>query len=46
MDAAIADRWCDAWEVEAAGRGLARDAPHWRAGAAWIVAERAARREI
>jgi hypothetical protein len=25
MDAATAERWCDAWEIEAAGCGLARD---------------------
>jgi hypothetical protein len=39
-----AERWCTAWEVEAAGRGLVRDAAYWQAGAEWIAAERAGRR--
>jgi hypothetical protein len=43
-DEATANRWCDAWELEAAGRGLARDIAYWHAGEAWIAAERAARR--
>ena len=44
MDQATAERWCDAWEIEAAGRGLPRDGAYWQAGAEWIAAERAARR--
>lgn len=44
MDDATADRWCDAWEIEAAGLGLPRDAAYWQAGKAWIAEERAARR--
>jgi hypothetical protein len=39
-----AERWCDAWEIEAAGRGLPRDSDFWTAGATWIAAEGAARR--
>ena len=39
-----AERWCDAWELEAAGRRLAKDGAYWTAGAEWIATERAARR--
>ena len=39
-----AERWCDAWELEAAWRGLPRDGAYWTAGAEWIAAERKARR--
>lgn len=39
-----ADRWLDAWELEAAGRGLPRDREYWEIGETWIAAERAARR--
>lgn len=44
MDLETAERWCDAWELEAAGLGLPKDGEYWRAGAAWIAEERAARR--
>ncbi len=44
MDEATANRWCDAWELEAAGRQRARDNEYWRAGQEWIAAERDARR--
>jgi hypothetical protein len=44
MDEPTAERWCDAWELEAAGRGLPKDGACWRVGAEWIAAERAARR--
>jgi hypothetical protein len=44
MAAETAERWCDAWELEATGRGLPRDGAYWQAGAEWIAAERAARR--
>jgi hypothetical protein len=33
------ERWCDAWELEAAGRGLPKDGAYWTAGAEWIAAE-------
>ena len=39
-----AERWCDAWEAEAERRGLPRGRDYWIVGAAWIEAERAARR--
>jgi hypothetical protein len=39
-----AERWCDAWELEATGRGLPRDASYWQLGEEWIAVERAARR--
>jgi PAS domain-containing protein len=39
MDHPTAERWCDAWEIEAAGCGLQRDADYRTAGAAWIAAE-------
>ena len=44
MDEETANGWCDAWELEAAGLGLPRDATYWRTGEEWIAAERAARR--
>ena len=44
MSLEAAERWCDAWEMEATGRGLARDVAYWHLGSEWIAAERAARR--
>ena len=44
MSLETAERWCDAWELEAAGRGLPRDGSYWQVGSEWIAAERAARR--
>lgn len=44
MDEATAERWCDAWEIEAASRQLRRSGDYWRLGKEWIAAERAARR--
>jgi hypothetical protein len=44
IDEATANRWCDAWEIEAAGRGLPRDGKYWTLGGQWIAAERATRR--
>ncbi len=40
----VAERWCDAWEAEAALRGLERDSDYWDAGKAWIDAQCAARK--
>jgi len=39
-----AERWCTAWEIEAAMRELPRDANYWTVGSAWITEQRAARR--
>jgi hypothetical protein len=44
MPLATAERWCDAWILEATGRGLPRDRDYWQAGQEWIATERAARR--
>jgi hypothetical protein len=44
MPLETAERWCDAWELEAAGRGLPRDGAYWIEGGKWIAAVRAARR--
>ena len=44
MQAETADRWLEAWVLEATGRGLPKDGRYWQAGWDWIVAERAARR--
>jgi hypothetical protein len=38
-----AERWCDARELEAAGRGLPKDGDYWRLGQKWIVEQREAR---
>lgn len=35
-----ADRWLDAWVLEATGRGLAKDGAYWQAGWDWIAAQR------
>jgi hypothetical protein len=39
-----AERWCDAWEVEAAMRDVPRDRDYWTVGSAWIAEQRATRR--
>ena len=44
MDQPTAERWLDAWILEATGRGLPREADYWTLGAEWIAAQRAARR--
>ena len=43
MSLETAERWCDAWEIEAGERRLPRDADYWLLGAEWIAVERAAR---
>ena len=40
----VAERWCDAWEAEAALRELRRDGDYWKAGKLWIDAQCAARK--
>ena len=44
MSLETAERWCDAWEIEAVGRGLPKDGVYWQTGWDWIVEERAAHR--
>ena len=44
-DPAVAERWCDAWEAEAALRDLKRDGDYWEAGRVWIDAQCAARKQ-
>jgi hypothetical protein len=44
MDEPTTNRWFDARELEAAGRGLSRDSAFWDLGAEWIAAEPRARR--
>ena len=44
MRSETADRWLDAWVLEATGRGLVKDGAYWQAGWDWIAEERAARR--
>jgi hypothetical protein len=44
MQPETADRWLDAWVLEATDRGLPKDGAYWQAGWDWIVAEREARR--
>ena len=43
MTAETADRWLDAWVLEATGRGLPRDGRFWNPGYDWIAEERTAR---
>jgi hypothetical protein len=35
-----ADRWLEAWVLEAATRDLAKDGVYWNAGFDWVIAER------
>ena len=37
MQPETADRWLDAWVLEATGRGLPKDGTYWRAGWDWIA---------
>jgi hypothetical protein len=45
LDPGVAERWCDAWEAEAAPRGLGRDGDYWESGKLWIDAQCAARNQ-
>ena len=36
MDLDQAERWCDAWEFEAASQGIGRSAEYWQDGRRWI----------
>lgn len=40
----LAERWCEAWEQEAALRGQPRSGEFWLDGRTWIDAQIAARR--
>jgi len=40
----LAERWCDAWEREAALEGKPRSGEFWHDGRRWIDAQIAARR--
>jgi hypothetical protein len=40
----LAERWCDAWEREAAIEGRSRSGEFWQDGLRWIDAQVAARR--
>jgi hypothetical protein len=44
MDHDVAERWCDAWETEAALQGIDPGAGYWDAGKRWIDVQCAARR--
>ena len=44
MQPETADRWLDAWGLEAASRGLSKDGAYWEAGWDWIAEQRAAPR--
>ncbi len=44
MTEATAETWCAAWEAHAASEGVGRSRDYWRAGLAWIEAQRAAGR--
>ena len=43
MTPETAERWLDAWILEATGRELAKDGAYWDAAWDWIVAAQAAR---
>jgi hypothetical protein len=44
QDPDVAERWCDAWEAEAALQGRRPGADFWDAGKAWIDTQCAARK--
>jgi hypothetical protein len=44
MDRGVAERWCDAWQAEAALQGVERGSDYWDAGKRWIDAQCAARK--
>lgn len=45
QDPVVAERWCDAWEAEAALRGFDRSGDYWDAGKRWIDGQCAARKQ-
>jgi hypothetical protein len=44
MPLEAAEQWCDAWQIEAARRGLPRGGSYWQLGSERKAAERAAMR--
>jgi hypothetical protein len=40
MPLEAAERWCDAWELDAADRGLAKGRDYWELGQEWIGEKR------
>jgi hypothetical protein len=45
MDPGVAERWCIAWEAEAALRGVRKSDDFWDAGRTWIDGQCASRRQ-
>ena len=45
MDLELADRWCDAWETQAALQRIIRSAAYWQIGKRWIDERRSARNQ-
>ena len=45
LDVDVAERWCDAWEAEAALQGVEKDRDFWQTGKVWIDAQCAARKK-
>jgi len=45
MDPGVAERWCVAWEAEAALRGVRRTDDFWESGRSWIDGQCSARRQ-
>ena len=45
MDPNVAERWCGAWEAEAALRGMTVSDDYWDAGKRWIDAQCSARKQ-
>ena len=45
MDPNVAERWCGAWEAEAALRGMQPGDDYWDAGKHWIDAQCSARKQ-
>jgi hypothetical protein len=45
MDPGVAERWCVAWEAEAALQGVRRSDDFWDAGRVWIDGQCANRKQ-
>jgi hypothetical protein len=45
MDPNVAERWCGAWEAEAALRDMNAGEDYWDAGKRWIDAQCSARKQ-